>query len=658
MRAKLMAASMLAAITLLGSAAISPSEPDARRYDVLVRNGTIFDGSGRPGFRGDVGIVEGRIEVVGDLAGATAATVIDATGRFVAPGFVNIHDHPTSDGLVRARNMLTQGVTTEIFNADGGVSAPPGTDPTDLDKQLRQMSARGLATNIGGAIGFNAVWEAVMGSSPRRATAQDVARMQAMVDQALLAGAFGVSAGLDYKPGYYASAAEATAVASAASRWRTNYPNHERLTPESGFSSLAGAAETIEIASKAGLAPVITHIKVQGKEQGRAAELLAMMAAATKAGHYTSGDVYPYVAGQSGLAWLLVPGWAQEGGRDAMLARFRDKTIRARIARETEAAMAARFGGPEGVYVVDLRRQLSDLIKERATSPGETILQLLEKADMRAILRFGAERDIITFMRDPAVAIACDCGARADAATHPRQTGTFPRVLGRYVREQKQLTWEEAIRKMTALPSAIVGLVDRGYLAPGMAADIAVFDPRTIIDRSTFDEPAAFSTGVTEVIVNGRVAMQAGRLTGAQGGQVLRRSSAMPTRPVNTTRRSLLGEGRLATRTGLLAGPGTLTVRYNVRQESADRTAQGSFVVTGPRRPVLTMEQFGMLQAMPGWASFTGTARKADGSRVGVVVTIDQADPLARSGQEIVAISGSGLMASGSGSTKSTIYVR
>lgn len=312
-------AATLAAL-MLGCAQTPAPNPAARSamsrdptFDIVIAGGTILDGGGGPRYVADVGVADGAIVRIGDLSRASAKRTIDARGLFVAPGFINIHDHPTPAGLARAENMLLQGVATSIFNADGSshVSNPGGPS---LDRDFAALARNGLAINIAGDAGFNSVWIAVMGTKPGRATPDQIRQMQGMLVDNLKAGAAGVSAGLDYKPAYFAHIDDVAAVVSAARNWRTHFCNHDRLTPESGFSSLAGAAETIEIGKKAGIVPEITHMKVQGWQKGRSAELLAMMKTATDAGHFTAADVYPYIAGQTGLGALIIPGWAQEVG--------------------------------------------------------------------------------------------------------------------------------------------------------------------------------------------------------------------------------------------------------------------------------------------------------------------------------------------------------
>jgi N-acyl-D-amino-acid deacylase len=576
------------------SAVVVTAQSSTAQYDVIFRHGTVVDGTGAPRYRADVAIAGGSIARVGDLAKARAEVDVDATGLFVAPGFINIHSHATPDGLMTAANMLTQGVTTEILNADG-------SGPIDLNDQFARATARGLAVNVGANIGFNSVWSRVVGLADRRATPEDVAQMRSLITDGLAAGAWGVSAGLDYKPAYFAQTEEVIGVVDVARSWRTLFTNHDRVTPESGFSSLAGMAETIAIGERAGITPVITHMKVQGHEQGRADVILGQMRQATARGGDVAADVYPYLAGQTGLVALIVPGWAQDGGREVMLKRFGDPALRARIVKEAEAAMSARFGGAAGIYLPELKRELTAVMRDMQVPAGEAVVRLLERGNPGIIARFGVEADLVKILQHPASSIACDCGAVVRDAAHPRYYGTFPRVLGRYVREQQVLTWEDAVRKMTGLPAATIGMADRGLLAAGMAADIAVFDPATVVDHATFDAPMLPSDGIRFLLVNGRLALRDGQPTGERTGQALRRTVHMPSRPMNA------GEKRTA---ALRVTGGQDAVAIDVKQGTGARKASGTFRLTQNAVGVtLEMTEFGQLQTARDWASFTGRAR-------------------------------------------------
>jgi N-acyl-D-aspartate/D-glutamate deacylase len=579
------------------STTVTPSPPPAA-LDLIVRGGSVLDGTGRPAYRADVGVSAGRITRIGDLSRHTAATVIDAAGLVVAPGFINIHSHASA--LTTAANMLTQGVTTEILN-------PDGFGPLDIARQVAAVESASPAVNVGAYAPFNSAWERVVGTLDRRPKAVEIAQVTALLERGLEAGAWGVSAGLDYTPAYYARTDEIVAALAPLRGWRTNFPNHERLTPGTGFSSIAGMRETIEIGERAGLVPVITHMKLHGSEQGRADETLAMMRAATARGVYTAADVYPYIAGHTNLVALLIPAWAQEGGRAGLVHRLRDPTARVRIARETEDALVARWGTPANVRVLGRNQTLADLMPVLGTtSPGEAIARILEVESPEVIATFGAEPDLVKIMQYPDAAIACDCGA-ARNAVHPRDFGTFPRVLGHYVREARALSLAEAVRKMTGLPASIVGMVDRGFIGVGMAADLTVFDAATVIDRATYEKPTEWSKGVRFVVVNGRIALQDGEPTGVRAGRALRRTRAMPSRPMS-----------IASSPGLRAEAEDAGLRIKID------LAGGQLRVTGAG-VALEGRAFGLLQTAPRWSSVTALVHDtATGGELGVVVIVDE----------------------------------
>jgi hypothetical protein len=310
-----------------------------------------------------------------------------------------------------------------------------------------------------------------------------------------------------------------------------------------------------------------------------------------------------------------------------MLRRFADPEQRARIVAEAEHAMKARFGGPAGVYVTTINRELTDVMKEMDVAGGEAIVRLLEERDMGAILRFGAEPDLVTILKHPATSIACDCGATPGEASHPRYYGTFPRVLGRYVRETKALTLEDAVRKMTGLPASTIGMVDRGFIAAGVAADITVFDPATVIDHATFEKPMELSEGIRHVIVNGRLALRDGKTTGERAGQLVLRTQHMPSRPMTTGERRVYASGNVAESEVIL----------DVRQEESGR-ARGSFRFTDSgSKATIEATELGLLQVSGTWASFTARAKwMPSNEERAITVIIDEIYPAASGAAQVI----------------------
>jgi N-acyl-D-amino-acid deacylase len=601
----------IALFFLIGLLLVPRAVPGAtENYDVILRNGRIIDGTNAKSYRADIAVRNGFIYRIGKLRDSKATVELDVSGLVVAPGFINLHSHASRQGVSTAVNMLTQGVTTEIINADGGGSL-------SIARQLGDFSAAGLAVNLGAYVGFNSAWASVIGQADRRPASDEIQKMRDLLTENLRQGAWGVSAGLDYKPGYFARTDEVIAVMQAVAPWRTNFPNHDRLAPESNYSSLAAIGETIEIGEKSGVMPVITHMKVQGHEQGSAAKALTLMRAASARGNETVADIYPYLAGQTGLGALFVPAWAMEGGRAEMLKRFQDTTLRPRIAQEIEAAIKARILTPDNIYVSSHQRQFTEYMRERNAGAGETLIGLLEKESPTAIMKFGAESDLVQLLRFPGSAISCDCGASEERpGLHPRFFGTFPRVLGHYVRATKALTLEDAIRKMTGLPAHILGLADRGFLAVGMVADIVVFDPATIIDHATYEQPTLASEGVRHVLVNGRLALRDGKATGEKAGRVLSRAADLPSRPMRMQQaRSLSVQAK--------------NLSLELRQAPQDK-ARGAFRFFDENNQLeIRIAEVGLLQAHGKWASFTARARvMPEGVERTVLVVLDGGNPM------------------------------
>lgn len=438
---RLIKRSFMVAITcllLLGTLQMSSghAQTENLEFDTIIRNGTIIDGSGIPKYHSDIGIRNGFIARIGDLDDYSAETDLDAEGLFVTPGFIDIHSHASLSALQEAKSSLTQGVTTEILSPDGG-------GPTDITERFA-LEKDGLAINIGTYIGFNSVWREVVGNDDRRATEEEIGEMQDLVSRAMEDGAYGVSAGLQYTPAYYADTDEVISVVSAAKDWRTNFPNHIRNQDNEVVES---TAETIEIGEEAGLVPVITHIKVVGHVNwGKSMEMLDLIQEARDRGTYTAADVYPYLQSQQGIT-TIVPKWVEDGGRSEMLKRFADPDLRPQIEQEIEEIFQIKAESAEDIYFPTTRKTLADYMKEGFSkggnlTVGETVMQMLEtEGNMTSILNFGSEDDLKRFMQYPATAIASDGGATTSSSTHPRRYGSQPRVLGKYVREEGYLEW-------------------------------------------------------------------------------------------------------------------------------------------------------------------------------------------------------------------------
>jgi N-acyl-D-aspartate/D-glutamate deacylase len=603
MRRNLAWLSIVAASLLAGAAATPPAT-----YDIIIRGGTLLDGSGGAEQRTDIAIDHGFIMRVGDLGNAMGRQTVDATGLYVTPGFISIHDH-TDDGLqARPIGLISQGVTTAIGN-------PDGFGPVDdILKPLHSIGKPGI--NYGAYIGFNAVWETVVGTDDRRPSAAEIDRMRALVRSGLEQGAFGVSAGLDYKPGFFATTTEVTAVVDAARGWRTNFPNHDRIHAGNGFSSLAGQGETIRIAADAGLMPVVTHMHMLSRDQGRADTAFQVFADSARCGVPVGVDAYPYTFAATALDQILIPAWAQAGGHAAMMQRFADRTQRARITAETDAVIETRIRGAGNIYLPDIKRELAEIVAERGVTPGEAIVQLLEAGETHVILRSVTDADRERILRDPLTAISCDCGAIASQTGHPRNWGAYPRFFGHYVRDRQLATWPDAVRRATALPAAMIGLVDRGWLRPGMAADITMFDPATIIDRATIEQPAQPSVGIKTVIVNGRFAWSDGVFTPG-AGMILRRTRSEPTRQMDPATSANL-KARLAL-------PGGIRVEASAAR-SGSGMVKGHATMTGLANGArFAFDRPAVLQTMAGWTALTGTGHWQDGREAAATLVIDRA---------------------------------
>ncbi|MBL1119839.1 amidohydrolase family protein [Streptomyces sp. 110] len=610
-----------------GTAQASSGSAAAAQLDIVLTGGTVIDGTGRARYLADVGIKDGTIARIGDLSYASASKRIDATGLVVAPGFIDLHTHPTPSDLPVAEGALRQGVTTALLNPDGFEEFPIS--------KLSSVEDAGLGQNVGAYAAFDGAWSRAVGEKDRRATQAEIAAMQQFVTDGLRGGAWGVSLGLDYMPQHNSDTDEVIKVLSAARDWRTNTPNHIR---NEDIDVVDAVAEHLRIGEHAGLVPIITHHKIMHARWGKSHQTLALLDQTNARGTYAAMDQYPYPAAMTNLEWI-VPRTVLDGGRSEYLKRFADSMQRPTIAQEIEEIIRVKVGEAKNVSLVDQQRTLADAAKEMNVSPGEATMRIIEKEEgwTSTIYMFGDEADIERIMRHPLVAVASDGGTTTDPTTHPRHYGTNPRVLGRYVRERGVIDLETAVRKMTGLPATLIGMVDRGYIAEGMAADLTVFDPDTIIDRATFEKPKQYAQGVEHVIINGTLALIHGKLTNARAGKVLRREGNMISRREtgsDTVRAST--NGRLVPLQQTSAWR-FAQISFHARSHDGDTT--GHLVLNSPDHHLtFTSTRLGKLQVADDWASITGRGRIAgqDDERSFVVI-VDDKDPL-EDGKTVVTV--------------------
>lgn len=1050
-------------IMLIASLGISDlqaaAEPVSKDYDSIIKGGTILDGSGEERYEADIAIKDGYIAKIGDLSDETADEVVDAKGLFVAPGFIDNHSHASVSALEEAKSSLTQGVTTEMMNPDGG-------GPTNVNERFN-LEKEGLGINVGAYIGFNSVWKEVVGEQDREATDEEIEEMKALVKTGMEEGAGGVSAGLFYRPAYFASMEEVIDVTSAVKNWRTLFTNHQR---NENNEVVEATEETIGIGEGAGVTPVITHIKTQGPDNwGKSKDMMDLINDANDRGIYTVADIYPYLRSQTGLT-AIVPPWVEDGGRSAMLERFADPELRPQIEKEIEEIMYSRVEGPEGVYFPTKRKTLADYMEsgmddtrnrtllaflnlnydnkfdvdvdhinvkdadgkavyeydfegndgddwedgkfeelhsypsgaltyklkdgaghvnvaqrkegnsssygkvvpdmpdvgdsettmrfrvgdtigdnqiirlwinsddfasgssfpmngygialhlnsnelvlrerndndnvvhdrvdanlepgqyfdlkvkleddmlmtkiwpvsedepkewdmeqdvkteskvenqkamvsmtnkdvsagntfyfddfkvasssgddvyfdynfegengaawseekvkdihsfpkeptgasysiqdnigevvvskmdkdlccssyatftanmddvndsdvtlkfradqmnsdqqlrifteadqflsgvampvngyglefdlqdnemklinrnnsttkkldstetnldtdwhqlrlrtsddevtarvwkdgekepsdwdvefadeEKELTIGETTMQILEtEGSLRTIYSFGNDEDFERFFTSPYVAVASDGGATTSDSVHPRRYGTQPRVLGNFVREEGLVSWEEAILKMTALPATIVGFSDRGYIAEGMNADITIFDPETVIDKATFDDPKQYAEGIEHVFVNGQLALTDGELTGVQAGTAARLEANMPTRPMTQDEEIKISEKREIIAMDEKEEEMKSSILFDLEQGAKDIRAEGTLEVMDESNAIeFVSDSFGKIQTFEGWTSFTGSGVLNDEKFTTFRVTIDEHDPTVKDERPVVTI--------------------
>jgi N-acyl-D-amino-acid deacylase len=524
--------------------------------DLKIEGGTVIDGTGSPGWRADVGVRDDTIVAVGDLSRESAGRGLRASGLAVAPGFIDVHSH--SDwrlwGNRRAESKIRQGVTTEIVGNCGFSPAPVAPEfledlksfalylPRGLDfhwrsvgEYLRAFDGEGCALNVAQLVGHGTLRIAAMGFARRPPTGRELALMQRLLAEGMEGGAWGLSTGLIYAPGSFATTEEIVAVAGAAARGRGIYASHIR---GEGATLLAAVGEAIRVGRENAMPVQISHIKAAGRPNwGGVARALALVDAARAEGLDVMADVYPYTASGTTLKTLL-PDWTLEGGVEALLGRLGDPAARARIRHDIEAPPAgpglAERVGWDNIMISSCGprpdaegRRLSEIAAARGLDPLEAVFGLLrDAAGSASVILFQLdEADVRCALGHPAVMIGSDGSALAPAAgagkPHPRSYGTFPRVLGEYARAQRVLSLAQAVHKMTGLPAQRLGLADRGRVAVGAKADLVMFDPARVADQATYGDPQRYPLGIEHVLVNGRFVVRDGEHSGSLPGRVL-----------------------------------------------------------------------------------------------------------------------------------------
>jgi N-acyl-D-amino-acid deacylase len=510
-------------------AIISLSAKAQDNFDILILNGHLIDGTGNPWFEADVGIIDQRIVRIGNLENAQADKVIDASGLIVAPGFIDPHTHAIR-GIFdnpTAESSLRQGVTTLLEGNDG-------SSPFPINEHYQAIRDKGISTNWSVFVGQGTIRELVMGTENRPADTDELQQMKNLVAEAMEQGAMGISTGLFYVPGNFTPLEEVIELSRVVADYNGIYISHMR---DEVAGLMDSVNETILIGEEAGIPVQITHHKTMGRQNwGASVDTLSMIDAARARGIDITMDQYPYTAAQSGMT-SIVPQWAQEGGTDALLAIWNDGALRQELkAGIVNRILYDRGGGSPANIVISFSdwdtslegKSLADIANDRGIEPSpgnaaEIAMEIINNGGAQAVYHAMAEEDVERIMQHPATAIGSDgtLTVFGEGAPHPRQYGTFARVLGTYVRERGIITLEDAVRKMSGATAQRLGIRDRGILREGYYADISVFDADEIRDLSTFEEPHQYAEGVKHVIVNGTLVIDDGEVTDARPGQIL-----------------------------------------------------------------------------------------------------------------------------------------
>jgi N-acyl-D-amino-acid deacylase len=559
MHCPLLSVALLSAmmVSMVGAQDVSPAP--SQKFDVIIKHGTVYDGSGGEGQKADVALRGDRIAGVGDFKKAKAGLTIDAEGLAVAPGFINMLSWSTESLIAdgRSQSEIRQGVTTEVMGE--GESMGPVNDRvrekmlrdqkdihyeikwTTLAEYLRYLETRGVSCNVASFIGATTIREYVIGFENKAPTPQELDEMRALVRQEMEAGALGIGTSLIYPPAFYAKTPELIELCKVAAKYQGKYISHMR---SEGNQLLEALDELIRISREAKIPGEVYHIKAAGESNWPELDaLLAKIEAAQKEGLKITADMYTYTAAGTGLDACLPP-WTEEGGYPALFKRLRDPATREKIAREVKTPSDAwenlylATGSPEKILLVGFKseklkpltgKSLAEVAKMRGTDPVETIMDLIAEDESRidSIYFLMSEENVRKELARPWISFGSDEASQAPEGVflksnpHPRAYGNFARVLGKYVREEKVISLGEAVRRLSGLPATNLGLDHRGFLKEGMFADVVVFDPAKIGDRATFAQPHQYAVGMKHVFVNGAQVLKEGDHTGAKPGRAL-----------------------------------------------------------------------------------------------------------------------------------------
>ena len=506
----------------------TPSNAHAQSYDVIIRNGRVIDGTGNPWFLADVALDGDRIAAIGDLGAATGVREIDATGLYVTPGFIDAHSHAgpglATAGLSHGEPLLAQGLTTVVINPDGG-------GPVDLARQRSELLRDGLGVNTAQLVPHGSIRRAILGAEDRAPTAGEMEEMRGLVRRGMEEGAFGLSSGTFYVPGSYSNPDEIVELAQVVATFGGAYTSHIQDESDYSVGLVAALEEVIDVARRAGIPSVITHVKAMGpRVWGFGTVITRRIEAARDEGIEVYTDQYPYAASATSLAAALLPRWSQAGGTDSLMARFDRPGVMADI-RSAMVESLDRSGGADRIQFRRVRfdesiegRLLSDLASERGEDPIDTAIDLLRRGSV-SIISYNMHQDDVRTLMTPSWNMTASDGGLVpwmEGVPHPRSYGTFPRKIRQFVLEEGIVDLAAAIRSMTGLPAQVLRISDRGVLRPGAYADVVAFDLTLLNDPATFTRPHQLAEGMIEVFVNGEAAVSSGDFTGTLAGRVIR----------------------------------------------------------------------------------------------------------------------------------------